>query len=337
MKFICLVFCLVILLIILILTNKSPFGNLQVEKSKHPFRNMCDENGTVLPIVAMCSFIRSDEERGYYKRYIDAGVKIIGVTAFKSFPKIISDSTPDKYYTEDDFKYVEKVQNWLVCFNNPERYGFTSKNNITDISESDFYDVDSTPIPEKKYDFIYSCLDDDTPDCSPEGWNYVNRNFELALKCFPIMINEFKMKILVIGRTNCGLTEKFGSNMEVLPFLPWHEFQGKLRESKYLFIPNIYDASPRVIGESLTKGLPILMNRSILCGSKYINNETGELFTDEHDVRFHIKALLAKKYNTKEWWSNNYGVSRTGVKLRNFLVKYYPEILTNIKEVRIVI
>ena len=34
------------------------------------------------------------------------------------------------------------------------------------------------------------------------------------------------------------------------------------------------------------KNIPILMNRNIVCGSKYINNETGEFFKDEYDIRY---------------------------------------------------
>ena len=46
------------------------------------------------------------------------------------------------------------------------------------------------------------------------------------------MINEFKMKILVLGRTKCGLKEQYGDNIDVMNMLPFHEFQEKLKESK---------------------------------------------------------------------------------------------------------
>ena len=149
------------------------------------------------------------------------------------------------------------------------------------------------------------------------------------------MINEFKLKILVIGRLNCGLKEIYGDNIELQDFLPYHEFQEKMKQSRYLFVPNIYDASPRVVAEAIIKDLPVLMNSSIVCGSKYINYETGELFTDENDIRYSLKKLLAKKdqISPKNWWKENYSRQISGKKLRDFLYTQYPDILENVKEI----
>jgi len=77
------------------------------------------------------------------------------------------------------------------------------------------------------------------------------------------------------------------------------------------------------------------MNRSIVCGSKYINNETGELFTDENDIRFSLKKLLDRKdvISPKNWWKKNYSKNKMGKKLRDYLYEQYPDILENTKEV----
>jgi hypothetical protein len=167
-----------------------------------------------------------------------------------------------------------------------------------------------------------------------DGWNAINRNFKLALACLPIMINEYKLKILIVGRINCKLEEQFGDSVEVIDFLPYHEFQDKLRQSKYLFVPNIYDASPRVVCEALIKDIPVLMNKNILCGSKYINYETGEFFIDENDIRYALDRLLNKNISPRKWWSENYNRSDAGKKLRNFLYQFYKEELENVKEVQ---
>jgi hypothetical protein len=157
-----------------------------------------------------------------------------------------------------------------------------------------------------------------------QGWNAINRNYALALRCFPIMINEFGLKGLCVGRIGCDL-KQYQNNLEVTDFLPWGELQKKMRESKFLFLPNIYDASPRVIAECITKGLPVLMNRSIICGTKYITEETGELFTDEYDITNSLINIITKKYNCKEWWKQNYGVQRSGKKLASFIKSIYPD------------
>ena len=310
---------------------------LDKSQQKFPYRFLKDENNNIIPIVALTAFFRNDEDKKLYYSYLNADIKVIGVTAYKTFPIKIRDVAEDTYHIKDDFNYIDNIKVWLACVKNLELYNFDQIKNITiDISESDFYNTDYT-IRNKIYDFIYICnKDKDSNECSMNGWNAINRNYELALKCFPIMINEYKLKGLCVGRIGCDLSQ-FGDNITITDFLPYNELQEKMRESKFLFLPNIYDASPRVVGESLTKGLPVLMNQNIICGFKYITKETGEYFIDEHNIRNALDNLIYKLsnnlYTTRKWWEKNYGIEKTSKKLRNFLYLQYPEILENITQV----
>ena len=308
-------------------------------KGMFPYRWLKDENGQIIPIVLVSGFFRDDKAKNRYTEYIENGVKVVGITAYKTFPQKITDSSEDKYHHTDSFDYIKNIKNWMCCFRDPYSYGFTSENNLIDISESDFYDVDEKSEFAKKYDVIYVCLKDDD-SCPLDGWNAINRNYELALKCLPIMINEYGLKVLVVGRIGCGLEKIYGADrIETTDFLPWQEFQNKIKESRILFVPNIMDASPRIIAESMIKNLPVIMNRNIVCGSKYIVPETGELFSDESDFRTALDRLLAKKdkISPQKWWKENYGVKRSAKKMRDFLHKCYPGILDNVKEVSFVI
>ncbi len=303
-----------------------------------PFRYLYgDDEDNILPIVLVSAFFRDEHSKNLFTEYTDNGVKIVGITAYKTFPKPITDSSADNDTNNDTFEYTKNIQNWLCCFKEPTQYGFTYNNNLINISESDFYDVDDSPSVTKKYDIVYVCLKDDANEkgCNSNSWNEINRNYDLALKCLPILINEYKLKVLVIGKSGCGLEEKYGNMIETTEMLPWEDFQNKLRESRILFIPNVYDASPRVVTESITKGLPVLMNRNIVCGSKYINAETGELFTDDHDIRYALDQLLSRMdtISPKTWWKSNYGVKKSATKFRNFLYQFYPEVLVNVNGV----
>jgi glycosyltransferase involved in cell wall biosynthesis len=313
-----------------------------LEKRKNepmfPFRYFKNNKNQLLPIVSVSGFFRDDAAKNLYYEFIDNGIKVVGVTAYKSFPKPITDTSDDKYHITDDFDYVKNIKNWLCCFQNPKAYNLDpSIHNLIDISESDFYDVEVDNF-EKKYDIIYVCLKDDDK-CSKDAWNAINRNYDLALKCLPIMINEYGFKVLFIGRIGCKLEEQYGDRIETTDFLEWHKFQEKIRESRFLFVPNIYDASPRVISESITKGLPVLMNRTILCGSKYVDYQTGELFTDDNDFRNAVDNLLKKekKIDPRKWWTQNYGTKRMGKKLRDFLAQCYPGLLDDETEVSFII
>lgn len=310
------------------------------QDSLFPYRYLSDETGQIIPIVLISGFFRDDNARDMYYEYVKNGIQVVGITAYKSFPKKITDPSEDKYHLTDSFDYTGQIKNWMCCFNNPGQYGLSpDTHNLIDLSESDFYDVDKdAPVVEKQYDVIYSCLKDsgsDEDQCPMQGWNAINRNYKLALACLPIMINDYGLKVLVVGRTNCGLEELYGDKVETVDFLPYNEFQDKLRQSRILFVPNVYDASPRVVSESIIKGLSVLMNRGILCGSKYITSETGELFTDENDIRYALDELLAKidKMSPQKWWTENYGRKRSGQKMCQFLQGCYPGLLGNAQEV----
>jgi len=312
------------------------------ENRMFPFRYFTDENDRVLPFVAVTGFFREKAAEDKYNEYIQKGINVFGITAYKSFPnRTLMDLTEGEYERNDTFDYTGKIRDWLCCVKNPAEYGFTDFNRTIDISESDFYDAedDSTlaKIP-KKYDFIYIC-NKDSDSCPLDGWNAFNRNFELAKKCFPIMCFEFGLRGLIIGRENCGLEKEYGDFLEVVGWLEWAQLQDKMREAKFLFVPNIFDASPRVVAECITKNVQVLMNRNIICGFKYINYQTGELFNDETDLRQALTNLLSKpaSVSPKKWWSENYSQEKSQKRLRDFLAESFPGELDAVSKVRFIL
>jgi len=112
-----------------------------------------------------------------------------------------------------------------------------------------------------------------------------------------------------------------------------------MKESRILFVPNIYDASPRVIAECITKNLSVLMNENILCGFKYINYETGEFFTNENDIVPALTKLLNKidRISPRDWWLKNYSQEICYKKLRNFLADSFKGTLDNIDQVKFIL
>ena len=347
------IFCMVILFTLFQPTHPEGFetgGTEDLDEyiqrfndSKHrmfPFRYFTDENDRVFPVVAVTGFFREKEAEDRYREYVAKGVKIIGITAYKTFPnRKLMDKSEGEYERNDTFNYTENIRDWLCCLKNPENYGFTSQNRWIDISESDFYTSEyDGNARSKKYDFLYICCKD-SDTCPLNGWNAVNRNFDLALKCFPILCNEFNMKGLVVGRTGCGLEEKYGDKLEVVEWFDWHILQEKMHESRMLLVPNIYDASPRVVAECLTKDVPVIMNENIICGSKYINYETGELFKDENTLRSAVTSLLNRRYkiSPKKWWGENYSQESSQKKLRDFLFETYPDIFLGIERVKFIL
>ena len=203
---------------------------LTKENRHFPFRYFTDQDGKPLPVVAVTAFFRDEKAEAMYHEYVQQGVHVFGITAYKSFPyKEMLDKSEGEFERNNPFDYCGLIRNWLCCFKKKETYGFTKWNNTVDISESDFYSADTEPELPKKYDFIYVCIKD-ADHCPMDGWNAVNRNFDLAKRCFPIMCNDYGLKGLIVGREGCGLEKEYGEKMEVTGWLDFHVLQEKMRE-----------------------------------------------------------------------------------------------------------
>ena len=93
------------------------------------------------------------------------------------------------------------------------------------------------------------------------------------------MCNKYNLKGIIIGRTNCGLEKECNGNLEIKGFQKYWTFIKILKSCRFLFLPNVYDASPRILSEALACDVPAIVNKNILGGWKYINNQTGVFLT----------------------------------------------------------
>ena len=84
----------------------------------------------------------------YYK-FLNNGIKVIGVTAYKTFPVKITDPSEDKYHINDDFDYLGNINVWLTCMKDIKLYNFNNTYKTIDMSESDFYDVEDNNNTQK--------------------------------------------------------------------------------------------------------------------------------------------------------------------------------------------
>lgn len=66
-----------------------------------------------------------------------------------------------------------------------------------------------------------------------------------------------------------------------------------MEQSEFMFVPNLSDASPRVAAEALLRDVPVIMNRHIAGGWKYINEQTGVFFDGVDDFWPAVQRLRA--------------------------------------------
>tara|TARA_Y100001970_G_scaffold241486_1_gene305102 strand:+ start:3700 stop:4779 length:1080 start_codon:yes stop_codon:yes gene_type:complete len=333
---------LILLFIIIIYNTKKEnieyFTSDEIPTLPRPFVNLYDDKGKKVNVILVSHpFTRDKGTNGTYEQYVEwknKGINFLGISSYSEFPGMVTnphDSLSNKEMKAwKDYDYMKLFKGWLHCFRDPLKYINKNVPNIL-ISESDFisesYDINKDKL-DKEYDFMYICLKDNDK-CEP-GWQSHNRNWELAKKCIEIMCGKFNLKGLLVGRVNCELPPNTEHLITIKDFMPKKELIKCYKKSRFLLLPNIVDASPRVLTEALNYNLPALVNYNILGGWKYITNKTGELFNNEYDFEHKLIKLLdnikANKYEPRKYFTTNYGNSTTGTQLRDFILKHIPNV-----------
>lgn len=298
---------------------------VEVPDVKRPFVNFYDNTGNRLNIIGISKPFSGDEHLEEYKKYKDMGIIIIGISSYLEFPNMVSNPYENFVENYKKYKYKELCRAWLHGFRDPVNY-FPLGTPNTLISESDFMDCNVAKPDEsvtKEYDFIYICLKQDEKKETCEDWATYNKNWELAQKCLKVMCERHKLRGLLVGRSDCKLPGICHQLMDTTNMLEYSKMLESYKKAKFLFVPNRADASPRVITEALLTDLPILVNENILGGWKYVNENTGVFFRDEHDISNRIETLLkgikGNRFTPRKNFLSNYGVINTGKRLKDFL------------------
>jgi glycosyltransferase involved in cell wall biosynthesis len=232
--------------------------------------------------------------------------------------------TSNYQFSEQAHRFKPVV--WLHCHRDPSAFSTAPRYLM---SESDFLDTSFFPsqIRPKKYDYVYFTGND-----YPSGYFY--KGFDNFLKILPVL-HSMQLKGIVIvyvfksDKWVFPLSE-YEKELLKLPSLKIkfknltkQEVSQTMAESKFCIFPNKTDCSPRMIPESFINNIPILMNKDILGGWKYIEEtpELGRFFNpmDSSSVQTAIEQTLSLPNNQKEIWMSKYGFWRSSEKLANII------------------
>lgn len=290
---------------------------------KWPFINLKDEKGKNINMLCVRGHMDSKQKKQFLK-YYNRGIKFIGCSSYLSYPRICDNKNGSCHIDKNikiNGKYIEDyVLGWCHCFKEPEKY---IRGNIPKvlISESDFnnerLEVKDLGI---KYDYI--CVQPKDKSCSI-GWHGHNKNWSLAEKTIKVLSDFMDLKGLIVGRDDCPINVK--NNVETTGFLKFNQFIDRIRQSKFILIPNLEDASPRIITEALCLDKPIFVNEDILGGWKYVNDKTGTFF-NENNIQEKATWLMNNydNFTPRKFFMDNYGDVNSGKRLKEFLKKIYP-------------
>jgi hypothetical protein len=336
-----LILIIIILSIMVFITNNNSEnfdGITDLEKidTNPVFVNLYDNKGNKLNVTLISKPFGGDND---FKQYlVNKPNKIyLGISSYMEFPYLPSNNIDDYIDIKDKLNnkelankpsyyndmYLNICEGWLHCFQNTNKYLPTDKPKAL-ISESDFVNYRLfTPDDsiEKEYDYIYSCPKV-SEDSTCNDWVSYNKNWPLAEKCIKIM-SDMGLKGLLVGRKGCNVPE----NCETTGWVDFNEMKNLYNKSKFIFLPNIIDASPRMLTECLSMNLPCLVNKDILGGWKYVNEHTGEFFTDENNIQENVQKLLDNidNYKPRKYILDNYGPINSGRELKKFLYNNYGD------------
>uniref|UniRef100_A0A6C0I522 Glycosyltransferase n=1 Tax=viral metagenome TaxID=1070528 RepID=A0A6C0I522_9ZZZZ len=312
-------------------TDAQPNSKNDVPIVSTPFKNLFDDQGTPLNVILIAAPFRTEEDEQAYEKYRRQGLSFCGISSYINFPGHIENPHEDRFHEERGHDYPAMVSAWLHCFRDPPTNLRKSGLPLMLLAESDLKDADAykpDPSIKKEYDFMYVCLQDNDK-CEP-GWQSYNRNWDLAKQCLEIMCGEFGLRGVLVGRTNCEFTKKCNGIVKVVPFLAFDEFQREMQKCRFLFVPNIADASPRVITEAICYDMPVLVNRNILGGWHYVEpGITGEFFTSARDIVPALRKLTTTHRNAYapcRHFMRHHGKHRAGRRLAAFLKQHYPDL-----------
>ena len=294
---------------------------------KRPFLNVYTDTDKLLNVVFITHPFTRKECIKEYNKAVKRGTYFLGMSSYSEFPGAITnphDILRDRFIDAWKYDYFKLTRGWCHCFKNPELY-IPKDFNKSLISESDFINyINHDPTKpentvEKQYDFLYICLKDN--DKCENGWQSYNRNWDEAKKCLDIMCNKYKLKGLLIGRINCEVPLSCHHITELTDFQEYKVFIKNYPKCRFIFLPNLTDASPRVMTEAMCYNLPVLVNSNIIGGWKYVNSkETGEEFTmDNFEQKLDRFLNNLDNYKPREFIIKNYGPENSGKRLLEFV------------------
>eukprot|EP00438_Fugacium_kawagutii_P032882 Skav216141 [mRNA] locus=scaffold1946:408849:415570:- [translate_table: standard] len=212
---------------------------------EYPFQPVRNQRGEFVNIILVRSPFRSQKQKGMYERYKDS-LLFIGISSFEDFPLPPPNPFSSKFPANT---YVGLFPGFLHMEREPEKV-FPPHVKLLLLSQSDFALPAKGPDMPKKYDFTFSGSDQDVHhDCV--GWSSFAKNWTFAKQALEEMCSQDITGVLVAtkdkqGRKACSIPANCYGKMVQTTFLSQEEFFKYVRQSRFLFVPQVHDASPRV-------------------------------------------------------------------------------------------
>lgn len=226
-----------------------------------------DRNGRSVPdwVVLRGEFWSAKAEKKFQSSVLTPRTRILLLSSYQEFPLQIKNPHENRGPTRQEDRVVHRYAGHLaaICY-------CARQNPLPDLpnlllSESDYIHCQALakrhPDLPIKYDFVASICDGD--------WNDYIRNRPVVQRVFNEAVG-LGLRVAVAGGVQRG---RFDARVEVLPFLPHHEFIKFLASSRALLCAAGPDASPRILVEAGAVGTLAFVNADIVGGWKYFQEQ----------------------------------------------------------------
>jgi glycosyltransferase involved in cell wall biosynthesis len=270
---------------------------------------LVDERGARLPYVALTAPMLTQQDRERLARLRES-TPLVGFTSYMDFPA--------RRRAWADYDYRSMCVAWCHCFRQPERY-LSEGTRRVQLTHADFLDWSDvtpnlgSPLEPRKYDFVYVC------ESGP--WQEYAKNWRLARRCLPVLCDDLGLTGVLVGRPTLADVPEPCAGVEVLGRLPRQDLMNVIAGARFLFVPNVLDASPRIIAEALACNTAVIVNRRIVGGWHYVTPYTGAFFGDETDLAPAIRRCFSQPLSPRRWFTANHGYPRAARRLARFMTE----------------
>ena len=226
----------------------SKLGDMEIG---HPFFRLVEINSRRDMKIVMigCPMFDFDIKKFWY--LLSIGYMPLGIMSYRHWPEVVEEElrtdTRIMEMKEHQYDLIKLYAGWLHCHKDPDSVRGLANLPRLNFAESDlqwsmtkaFYKYNEKVKLSIEWDLVYVNLD-------YSEWHNSTKGYPLAFECFTRLVDELNLKILIIGRNASGtyLDGKIHSTNRMLPF---SEILETFAKSKALFLPQMSDASPRII------------------------------------------------------------------------------------------
>lgn len=274
--------------------------------TRWPLERVLDAGGRPTGWAVVHAPVVSPERMRMLAGLLREGTRLIGMSGDADFPR-----RGGVHRADDPIDYWSLCEAWCHPFREPDDFLPPGVPRVL-LSASDF--TDPVRVREQarcggrgpRVDYVYVG--------HAEGWKCHAKGWELALRCLPVLHGALRLHGMHVGAP--AVT---APGVRTEAHLPWPQLMACLAQARFLFAPNGLDASPRILAEALCLDVPVVVNRRILGGWKYVTARTGVFFDDEGDVGPAVTACLHRRWPTAAWFRTHHGPYLAGRRLLTLL------------------